>query len=251
METSDLDLPLLPSAEQIRRREFASVRRGYDPQQVRDYLTLVAAQVETLERDMREGNGDAMPPTPSGIQALTEMAEREAPEVDSDDPYERVARRFAVVFETADTEAEEILGRARDEASRVLTEARSDADGMRVDAQARAEEARQEGREALERAKSAAEETMGDLQSRRLNLVKQLDGMRTTLLAVAEDLQLTDEDDDEVFTEEAAEAPVGIDPEKVEVTAESDDDEEWLFEGGLDIPELELSDPEQDERGPS
>ena len=203
METSDLDLPLLPSAEQIRRREFASVRRGYDPQQVRDYLTLVAAQVETLERDMREGNGDALPPTPSGIQALAEMAEREAPEDDSDDPYERVARRFAVVFETADTEAEEILGRARDEASRVLTEARADADGMRVDAQARAEEARQEGREALERAKAAAEETMGDLQSRRLNLVKQLDGMRTTLLAVAEDLQLTDEDDDEVFTEEA------------------------------------------------
>ena len=34
---SDLDLPLLPSAEQIRRRQFATVRRGYDPDQVHDY----------------------------------------------------------------------------------------------------------------------------------------------------------------------------------------------------------------------
>jgi DivIVA domain-containing protein len=249
METSDLDLPLLPSAEQIRRREFASVRRGYDPQQVRDYLTLVAEQVETLERDLREGNGDVLPPTPSGLQALAEMADREAPEEASDDPYERVARRFAVVFETADTEAEEIVGRARDEASRVMTEARSDADRMRVDAQARAEEARQEGREALERAKRAAEETMGDLQSRRANLVQQLDGMRSTLLAVADDLQLVEEaDDDQVFTEEAAEAPMVAAPEPIHAEAENDEDDEWIFEGGLDIPELELSDPEQDER---
>ncbi len=42
MPTSDLDMPLLPSAEQIRRREFATVRRGYDPQQVRAYLTSIA-----------------------------------------------------------------------------------------------------------------------------------------------------------------------------------------------------------------
>ena len=42
MPTSDLDMPLLPSAEQISRREFATVRRGYDPQQVRAYLTSIA-----------------------------------------------------------------------------------------------------------------------------------------------------------------------------------------------------------------
>src|SRR5262245_65012096 len=52
-DTGDLDMPVLPSAEQIRRREFATVRRGYDPDQVRDYLFQVAMQVETLERDLR------------------------------------------------------------------------------------------------------------------------------------------------------------------------------------------------------
>ena len=54
MPTSDLDMPLLPSAEQIRRREFATVRRGYDPQQVRAYLTSIATQVGTLERELSQ-----------------------------------------------------------------------------------------------------------------------------------------------------------------------------------------------------
>jgi DivIVA domain-containing protein len=54
MPTSDLDMPLLPSAEQIRRREFATVRRGYDPQQVRAYLTSIANQVGTLEQELSE-----------------------------------------------------------------------------------------------------------------------------------------------------------------------------------------------------
>ena len=51
---SDLDLPLLPSAEQIRRRKFATVKRGYDPDQVHEYLNQVAIQVETLETDLRD-----------------------------------------------------------------------------------------------------------------------------------------------------------------------------------------------------
>jgi DivIVA domain-containing protein len=255
METSDLDLPLLPSAEQIRRREFASVRRGYDPQQVRDYLTQVAAQVETLEKDLREGGDeDVLPAGPTGIQALADIDGNESPDEASDDPYQRVARRFAVVFETADTEAEEILSHARDEATRVLTDARSEADRIRVDAQARAEEARQEGREALERAKREAEETMGDLQIRRANLAEQLDGMRSTLLAVADDLLMepadgvaesVDMDASEPVEAAVIEGDADQEPEPVKVVAE--DDEDWLFEGGLDIPELELTDPEQDE----
>nr|MBA3690827.1 DivIVA domain-containing protein [Actinomycetota bacterium] len=36
MPAPELDLPLLPSADQIRRREFATIRRGYDAEQVRD-----------------------------------------------------------------------------------------------------------------------------------------------------------------------------------------------------------------------
>jgi DivIVA domain-containing protein len=255
METSDLDLPLLPSAEQIRRREFQSVRRGYDPEQVRDYLVQVAEQVETLERQLSGGDDESdLPARPAEIMASD--AKDEAGDHDeSESPYERVARRFAVVFETADSEAEEIVGRARDEATRVLTDARAEADRIRVDAQARAEEARQQGREALERAKQEAEDTMGELRNRRASLVSQLDGMRSTLLAVAEDLQLNAGDEQEESAAvvdspevEAAESPaaepVMEQPAKVVIAGEEDDD--WLFEDALDIPELEFTDPDDD-----
>jgi DivIVA domain-containing protein len=50
---TEIDLPFLPSAAQIRRREFASVRRGYDPDQVRDYLAQVAEQVGPSSRSPR------------------------------------------------------------------------------------------------------------------------------------------------------------------------------------------------------
>ncbi len=46
MSSTNLDLPVLMSADQIRRREFVTTRRGYDPEQVRAYLEQVAEQVE-------------------------------------------------------------------------------------------------------------------------------------------------------------------------------------------------------------
>src|SRR5436853_5666230 len=66
---SDLDLPLLPSADQIRRRKFATVRRGYDPDQVDDYLKQVAEQVEALETDLRDERLNATRQRPSGVEA--------------------------------------------------------------------------------------------------------------------------------------------------------------------------------------
>src|SRR5438105_14687998 len=75
-----LDLPLLPSAEQIRRRMFARVRRGFDPDQVRDYLLQIADQIETLEGEVREARFASEPPsTPPAAMArdpVSQMSER-------------------------------------------------------------------------------------------------------------------------------------------------------------------------------
>src|SRR4029450_880723 len=98
---NDLDVPLLPSAEQIRRREFAPVRGGYDPDQVRDYLQGVATQVETLERELRERK-KAPAPAPSPGEALAakvSASQSEAP-AHTLDAYEQIAKRFAGVLET-------------------------------------------------------------------------------------------------------------------------------------------------------
>ena len=188
---TDLDLPLLPSAEQIRRREFATIRRGYDPDQVRDYLHQVAAQVETLEREVRDAKlGRAKIEQATGASMELGAATRgEQVGGEPDDAYDALAKRFSTLIATADREAQKTLGEARAEATRILDEARSEADRIRVDAQARAEEARQQGSEALVRAREEADRLLSSLSQRRDSLVDQMHQMRTRLLAVAHELE--------------------------------------------------------------
>jgi DivIVA domain-containing protein len=202
--TSELDLPLLPSAEQIRRREFATIRRGYDPDQVRDYLLQVAAQVETLEHDLREirlhgpsakpgalqSPGERLAAAEAASAAKTGTAEGEAAQPKpAEDAYEQLAKRFSGLIATADKESTRILEEAKAEASRILGAARSEADRIRVDAQARAEEARQQGNESLARARQESERLLSGLSKRRESLVSHMDDMRTKLLTVARDIE--------------------------------------------------------------
>jgi DivIVA domain-containing protein len=194
---NDLDLPLLPSAEQIRRREFATVRRGYDPDQVRDYLHQVAAQVETLERDIRDAKMKAAAqPDP---RPATESPGTPGPQVptEPDDAYDRLAKRFASLMATADEEASKVVREAKAEAARILEQARSEADRIRVDAQARAEEARQQGTETLAKAREEADRILSGLSGRRESLVSQMQEMQSKLLSVAHDLEFAMADRDE------------------------------------------------------
>jgi len=197
---NDLDMPLLPSAEQIRRREFATVRRGYDPDQVREYLQGVAGQVETLERELRDQRKDPKaqrPPTPgeslaaavTAGQAMTPATPATPPPTPPQDPYETIAKRFAGVLESADKEATAALAKAKAEADRVLQEARSEADRIKLDAQARAEQAKQQGTDSLAEAKREAERILGSLSERREVLVTQMHDMQSKLLSVAKELE--------------------------------------------------------------
>jgi DivIVA domain-containing protein len=187
--TSDLDLPLLPSAEQIRRREFASVRRGYDPDQVRDYLGAVATQVETLERDLREARLTAETAAPA--PPATATAPAPAPKTD---PYEELGKRIAGLVATADQEAIRLVDEAKTESSRILQEARTEADRIRTDAQSHAEEVRQQAADVLAEAQAKADASVAGLAERRENLVTQLQTMQSRLLNVAKELDVTIED---------------------------------------------------------
>jgi DivIVA domain-containing protein len=200
MSSTELDLPLLPSADQIRRREFATIRRGYDPDQVREYLLQIGRQVETLEHELREARLQAG----GGPEVVT------VPEP-PDDPYQRLATRMADVLRSSDEHAERIVQDAREEAAMTLVEARTEADRIRVDAQAHAEEARQEGTETLKNAKTEAERVLSTLSARRETLVEQLQHMQSRLIGVAQDLEtaivgpeddIFDESDLEASTEE-------------------------------------------------
>jgi DivIVA domain-containing protein len=249
MSPSELDLPVMPSAEQLRRKVFATVRRGYDPDQVQRYLHDVAAQLEVLEKELRDAKMAASAKermTPG--EALAEQVAREdaakasaeTPE-ETADAYERLTARFGEMLRRADEEATKVLDEATAEAGRIMGEARGEADRIRLDAQARAEEARQAGREALEKAKREADATLGTLSERRETLVTQMQEMQTHLLAVAKDLEGAISERDAAIVQ-ALEAPKSETPDAP--TPAGDEildpryEDLWISKEPVDIPDL-------------
>jgi DivIVA domain-containing protein len=177
MSPAELDLPVLLTPEHIRRREFVTTRRGYDPNQVRDYLEQLATQVQDMAAMVQEARLEAE----SALQAQASWV----------DPYDRLARRVSDLLRSADQEAARIRREAGEESDRVLREARAEADRVRLDAQTRAEEARAEAERHLRRARERADRTIAGLSTRRDELVQQLSQMQERVIGVAKELEDT------------------------------------------------------------
>jgi DivIVA domain-containing protein len=260
MSTSDQDmLPPPPSAEQIRRREFATIRRGYDPEQVRTYLASVAEQIELLEQEVNQLRLE-MASARKGKQMTAASP--------AEDPYEALSKRFAGLIETADQEAKKMLEDARSEAKRTLNEARIEADRIRVDAQAHAEEGRQEVADLLERATTEADRVLSTLAERRRSLTSRLEEMRGKLISMAEDLaapideaaRVDQGNAEPLDVSDEAEADDGADEETEEADGADEADEGtpvdaryedlWVTkeEESVQIPELESLDLHREER---
>ena len=178
MSATDLDLPVLMSADQIRRREFVATRRGYDPGQVRDFLDQVADQVQKLDLMLRDARTEA----DAALRAASE------PRID---PYTQLAERVAGVLRSADEDADRIHRDARQQADRIIHEARADAERIRRDAEERAEKTRGEAELALQEARDQADRTIAGLSTKRDALVEQLATMQSRLIGVARDLEST------------------------------------------------------------
>jgi len=176
MSATNLDVPVLISAEQIRRREFVTIRRGYDPDQVRAYLGQLADQIELMRVLLRDAQAEAQT-----VRRTTEQPRQ--------DPYQQLAERVASVIREADHVAETIASEAHQDAERVTQEARADADRMRTDAQAKAEEARSRAETAVRTAREDADRTIAGLSTRRDALVDQIASMQERLIGVARDLE--------------------------------------------------------------
>jgi DivIVA domain-containing protein len=267
----DLDLPLQPSAEQIRRREFATIRRGYDTDQVRDFLLAVGDSVEALEGDLRKAKNGAGPPAGQTPVVATELP----PAKPGPDPYEALGKRFAGLLGTADKEAQRLVAEAKVESTRILSQARTEAERIRMNAQTRAEEARAESLQLLEKARTEAERALTGLSSRRETLLDQLQTMQSRLLSAAEDLAVVIEKPDEVAplppaaampkpVAEAAAPPAATTPNApapAEAAAEAEEadvvdpryDDLWVSsdEDAVDIPDLASIELDFDEEQPS
>lgn len=176
MSATNLDLPVLISAEQIRRREFVTIRRGYDPEQVRAYLGQLADQVELMRILLRDAQAEA-------------ETSRRTPSQPRQDPYQLLGERVASVIREADHVAETITSEAHRNADDLTREARADADRIRTDAQAKAEEARSRAEHAVRTAREEADRTIAGLSTRRDALVDQIASMQERLIGVARDLE--------------------------------------------------------------
>ena len=176
MSATNLDLPVLISAEQIRRREFVTIRRGYDPDQVRAYLVQLADQIELMRVLLRDAQAEA-------------QTARRTTEQPRQDPYQQLGERVASVIREADHVAEAITGEAHRDAERVTREARADADRIRTDAQSKAEESRSRAETAVRTARQEADRTIAGLSTRRDALVDQIASMQERLIGVARDLE--------------------------------------------------------------
>ena len=164
MSSGEAGPPLVSSGEQIRQREFATVRRGYDPEQVRAYLTALAVHVESLERALADARArvtqlQSAPPAP--------------------DAYEELSKRFAGVLATADAQAEQVVDQAR-----------ADAERIKAEAQARAEEVRIRSSRSLIAAQEESDRMLENLAQRREAMLRQLHDMQSRLLSVADDLEV-------------------------------------------------------------
>lgn len=179
METTEgTESPVVGGGEQIRQREFATVRRGYDPAQVRSYLALVSNHVHALERSLADARG-RVAELEAELKVASEAARAVVAPPPTTDPYEELSKRFASMLVTADSEATHVVELARTEAEHIKAESK-----------ARAEEARMRASQSMIAAQEESDRMLASLAERRADMLNQLHEMQSRLLSVAEDLEV-------------------------------------------------------------
>lgn len=152
---------------------FVTVRRGYDPDEVRDFLRMVAAELARLqerERFLEAELRTAQRGTVSSVALDEEVVSR------------LLGEEAARLLQTAREGATQIKHRAEDNAARLLREATDEAQRLReeaeveaarkrsdaqADAEAEIELAKQQGREMVHEAREYRERVLNELARRR------------------------------------------------------------------------------------
>ena len=164
--------PSSPTA--VSTANFSSARRGYEPEEVREFLRMVAAELarlqereKFLERELRTSQRNS---PSAGIaldeEVVTRMLGEEAVRILS------TAREAATQIKIrAEDGAGRVLREATDEAQRLREEAEIESSRRRQDASSDAESelqmAKQQGREMVNEARAYRERVLGELARRR------------------------------------------------------------------------------------
>jgi DivIVA domain-containing protein len=205
---TEIDLVTRRDPRQIRGRRFARVRKGYDPDQVRDFLDEVATWLEQLESELLSAQEEA-----------ESIARRPAP-----DPYAQLGSHVAELMRGAQEHAtrvrreadeesskqlagakqrsEEIRSEAQTQAKRIRMEAQDDAERLRREADEEGAQLRAEANAALERARAETEATLAGLAGERQRLLSEIRGARHRLASALTRLDEVLDEDAELPTSE-------------------------------------------------
>src|SRR6266568_2220505 len=178
MSVLDMDISARRTPQSVRKRRFAVVRRGFDPDQVQSFLDQVAGWIEQLESELHTAQEE--------LDAAARRADRPV------DPYNQLGARVAELMRTAETQAERIQREAEDEATRKLDDLQTEVDRIRNESRSGAErllrEAEQEAArlqaeatQTLERARAEANSVLASLTGQRDMLVTELRATRRRL----------------------------------------------------------------------
>jgi cell division initiation protein len=137
----------------IKKKTFATQLRGYSKSEVRAFLAQIAAELEELCKDRG-----------TLAESIDEMKARV-------EAYERTEKLLQDTLVTAQKATGELREDARREAEVIIEKARVEAEKVRLEVANRT---------------TALREELRELQSRRANLVDEIEGTARTYLAMAE-----------------------------------------------------------------
>ena len=160
MATGESDQTPLASLGRIRVPRFKTVRRGFDPGEVMEYLVWVGDHVETLE---------------SRVQQLQSESHKDA---------QGAGAHVADLMRTFDQ-----VDRLRREADRMVAEAKAEAERIRVDTRFEAEAARADAQRTLRDAQREADKILSELASRREAVLNEVGAIREDMLDAARGLE--------------------------------------------------------------
>ena len=127
MEIVQLNLALSTSSERIREPKFNTVKRGYEPAQVLEYLSKIADRMQALESQVKE------------LGSQLEMANQERDEAvavvsSAPDSYEQVTSRVADLMVGLDRDVARLRSEAEADAARIREEAQTEAERIQAEA---------------------------------------------------------------------------------------------------------------------
>ena len=127
MEIVQLNLALSTSSERIREPKFNTVKRGYEPAQVLEYLSKIADRMQALESQVKELGSQLE-------RANQERDEAVAVVSSAPDSYEQVTSRVADLMVGLDRDVARLRSEAEADAAKIREEAQTEAQRIQAEA---------------------------------------------------------------------------------------------------------------------